>query len=68
MRTTAKLVGTAIKQFREKRSWFQRDLAKSAGLPIRTIGRIERGDVDVRLSTLTKIANALRVSVKELIP
>lgn len=68
MKTTAQLVGQSIKQLREKRPWFQRDLAQAAGLPVRTIGRIERGDVDVRLSTLTKIAKALKVTTKDLLP
>ena len=68
MKTTAQLVGHSIKQLREKRTWYQRDLAKAAGLPVRTIGRIERGDVDVRLSTLTKIAKALKVTTKDLLP
>ena len=68
MKTTAQLVGNTIKTLREKRTWFQRDLAQAAGLPVRTIGRIERGDVDVRLSTLTKIAKALRKQPKDLMP
>lgn len=68
MKTPAQALGQSIKELRDQRDWLQRDLAKAAGLPIRTIGRIERGDVDVRLSTLTKIAEALRVSAKELLP
>ena len=53
---------------RETRGWLQRELAAAAGLPLRTIGRIERGEVDVRLSTLTKIAAALGVALKDLMP
>ena len=68
MKTNAQTVGLAIKQLREKRGWYQRDLAKSAGLPVRTIGRIERCEVDVRLSTLTKIARALGKKAKDLVP
>jgi transcriptional regulator with XRE-family HTH domain len=61
-------IGQAIRRLREKRGWRQRDLANRSKLPVRTIGRIERDQVDVRLSTLTKIAKALNVSAKELLP
>jgi transcriptional regulator with XRE-family HTH domain len=52
-------VGSRIRVAREAKGWSQRDLAQAACLPVRTIGRIERGEVDVRLSTLAKIAKAL---------
>ena len=61
-------IGERIRALREARGWFQRDLAKAAKLPVRTIGRIERGDVDVRLSTLDRIAKALGESLKNLLP
>ena len=61
-------IGERIRALREARGWFQRDLAKAAKLPVRTIGRIERGDVDVRLSTLDRIAKALDESLKNLLP
>lgn len=68
MNTQAQTVGQCIKQLREKCKWLQRDLAKAAGLPLRTIGRIERGEVDVRLSTLAKIAKALGKKASDLLP
>ena len=61
-------IGESIRALRESKGLFQKDLAKSAGLPIRTIGRIERGEVDVRLSTLTRIAKALSSRTKDLLP
>ena len=61
-------IGERIRALREGRGWFQRDLAKASKLPVRTIGRIERGDVDVRLSTLDRIAKALGESLKNLLP
>ena len=64
----AKQVGTRIRQSRVSQGYLQRELADAARLPLRTIGRIERGEVDVRLSTLAKIAKALRVPLKELLP
>lgn len=63
-----KLLGSCVRRLREQKKWLQTDLAKSAGLPVRTIGRIERGEVDVRLSTLSRIAKALGTSTKELLP
>ena len=60
--------GERIRAKRESKGLLQRELAAAADLPLRTIGRIERGEVDVRLSTLAKIAVALGVPLKELMP
>jgi transcriptional regulator with XRE-family HTH domain len=60
-------IGGRIRLVRERRGWLQRELAKAAGLPLRTIGRIERGEVDVRLSTLEKISRALAVTLTDLV-
>ena len=60
--------GATIKRLREQRAWSQPDLAKAAKLPVRTIGRIERSEVDVRLGTLSKIAKALRKRPRDLLP
>ena len=60
-------VGDRIKLLRESNGWLQRELAQAAGLPLRTVGRIERGEVDVRLSTLAKIAHALGVTLTDLV-
>ena len=59
--------GRRIRKTREKQDLLQRELADQAGVPVRTIGRIERGEVDVRLGTLKKIADALGVSVRDLV-
>lgn len=59
--------GRRIRQTREKQDLLQRELADRAGVPVRTIGRIERGEVDVRLGTLKKIADALGVAVRDLV-
>ena len=63
-----KQIGLKIRGHRESKNWFQSDLAVSSGLPVRTIGRIERGEVDVRLSTLRKVAKSLGISLKDLLP
>jgi transcriptional regulator with XRE-family HTH domain len=61
-------IGERIRSLREAKGLLQRELADSASLPVRTIGRIERGEVDMRLSTLVKIAKALKVNFNDLIP
>jgi len=44
----------------------QRELAEKSGLQEKTIGRIERAEVDVRIGTLKKITVALGISIKDL--
>ena len=56
-------IGKKIRSLREHRNWLQRDLAQASNLQVRTIGRIERGEVDVRISTLTRIVDALEISL-----
>jgi transcriptional regulator with XRE-family HTH domain len=61
-------VGQRIRDARAARGWIQSDLARAAKLPVRTIGRIERGEVDARLSSLVRLAKALRMEPKDLLP
>jgi transcriptional regulator with XRE-family HTH domain len=61
-------IGNRIRELREQKGWFQKDLAQAARLPVRTIGRIERGEVDPRLSTLARLANALGMKPKDFLP
>ena len=68
MKSLNREVGAAIRRQRLSQDLLQRDIATRAGLPLRTVGRIERGEVDVRLSTLAKIASALNVPLKSLLP
>jgi uncharacterized Tic20 family protein len=46
----------------------QETLAEVTGLNVRTIQRIEAGEVDPRLHTLKSIADALQVNLEELLP
>ena len=62
-----KKCGQLIRDQREKQGLLQRELAHSTGLQVRTIGRIERGEADVRIGTLEKIANALGVTIRDLV-
>ena len=61
-----KRVGSKIRFQREQRKMLQREVASLSGLPVRTVGRIERGEVDVRITSLYKISKALELSIKDL--
>jgi transcriptional regulator with XRE-family HTH domain len=56
-----KRVGTKIRQLREGKSWTQEKLAFEAGLHRAYIGQIERGEKNIGLINLEKIAIALNV-------
>lgn len=54
-------LGTYIQQHLDRRGWSQRTLAMYAETTSATISRIMRGEVQPRLRTLDKIADALEV-------
>ena len=56
-----------LAKVREKNGLSQRELAKLSKVGHITIARIETGACDPRLSTLEKLAKALKVSVKDLL-
>lgn len=53
-----------LRQYRIKLGLTQTELAQRAGVSQSLIARIEKGDVDPRVSTLTKIINVLKESEK----
>ncbi|MFM7857314.1 MAG: helix-turn-helix domain-containing protein [Flammeovirgaceae bacterium] len=59
--------GIRLKELRLKSELSQEALANEADVPISQIGRIERGEVNATLSTLKRLANALEVSMSELV-
>ncbi len=61
-------IGKKIIQFRKAKGLTQETLSELTGLNVRTIQRIESGEVDPRLHTLTTIAEALGVNLEELLP
>ena len=67
-RQTSELValGAAIKSFRMSKKISQEDLALIAGVDRSYLGRVERGDNNVAILTLHRIARALDVSLTEL--
>jgi len=58
-----KQVGLNIRIYREKKLWTQERLAFEADLHRAYIGQIERGEKNIGLINLEKIARALNVSI-----
>src|SRR5690349_1009286 len=61
-------IAKKIIHFRKLRGITQEMLSEVTGLNVRTIQRIESGDVDPRLYTLKSIADAPNVNREELLP
>jgi len=62
-----KRIGLNITIMRERRGLTQEKLAELAGLHRAYIGQIERGEKNIGLRNLQKIAKALKVSVRVLV-
>jgi len=58
---------TRLRAIREGKGVSLRGLKKTAGVAVATLARIEAGGYDPRLSTLRRLAKALKVTVAELI-
>lgn len=56
-------LAATLKVAREKRGLSQRDLSARTGVPQSHISKIETGGVDLRISSLTAIANALDLEI-----
>jgi transcriptional regulator with XRE-family HTH domain len=61
-----KHLGKRVRALREKRKWSQEELAHQSGLARSFTGAIERGEKDLRLTTLVKLANTFRIPVSQL--
>jgi transcriptional regulator with XRE-family HTH domain len=60
-------LGKRVRRLREARGWSQEGFAHEGGLGRSFAGAIERGEKDVRLSTLAKLARTLGVSLSQLL-
>jgi len=58
-------LGKYLRQAREKRGWSQEELAYKCGLHRTYIGSVERGEYNISLLSLRKIADALGISLPE---
>lgn len=62
-----KQVGRNIRKYRKKKGLSQEELGFEAGLHRAYVGQIERGEKNIGLINLEKIAKALNISVDHLI-
>ncbi len=67
MRNILERIGLNITIIREQRSLTQEQLAALAGLHRAYVGQVERGEKNIGLRNLQKIADALCVNVKDLL-
>lgn len=59
----AKTIGEQIRHYRTLKGWTQEQLAEVLESQGTYIGRVERGEQNIQLQTLEKIADALHISV-----
>jgi transcriptional regulator with XRE-family HTH domain len=64
---TAVRIGRGVREQRVKRFMTQEQLARTAGISLRQVVRIERNEVEPRFSTILKLAEALGVEPSELV-
>ncbi len=60
-------LGNNIRKYRSSKSWSQEELAFQAELDRTYIGSVERGERNVSVLNLVKIAGALEVGVGQLV-
>jgi transcriptional regulator with XRE-family HTH domain len=63
--TSQQTVAAAVRRLRLHRGWSQEELAARADLHRTYVGSIERGQENVTLATLDKLAKALKVEPAE---
>ncbi|MFL1676786.1 helix-turn-helix transcriptional regulator [Paenibacillus thiaminolyticus] len=63
MTNVLELIGAKIRLYRLAKKWTQEDLAEAIGSTGSYIGQLERGEKNVRIQTLIKIADALDISI-----
>ena len=59
-------IGTKLNQLRTQEALTQRDLSERTGLSLAAISRIEQNQVEPRLSTVRRLAEALGVHPSQL--
>ncbi len=67
MPPTVVYIGEKLKRQRTRRALTQEQLALRAGVSTATVARIERDEIEPRMTTLGKLAKALEVDPGELV-
>ena len=67
MPATVVHIGKRLKKQRTRRALTQAELAERAGVTTATVARVERDEIEPRMTTLRKLAQALEVDPAELI-
>ena len=62
-----KRVGSNIRKYRKEKGWSQEQLAFEANLHRAYIGQIERGETNIGLKNLEKIADTLKANISKLL-
>jgi transcriptional regulator with XRE-family HTH domain len=62
-----RLIGEQLRAWRAARGLSQRALAEKAGVGAVLVARLELGQTDPRLTTLRRLAEALKLTVGELV-
>ncbi len=61
-------VGTKLRRLREKKGLSQEDLGFESGLHRNYVGGIERGERNVGIENIAKLARALGIRPRDLLP
>ncbi len=64
--TVSKLFGSKVRALRKARGLSQEELAYLAQLDRSYIGSVERGDRNISLANISKIASALNITLSDL--
>ena len=62
-----RIVGQNIRAFRKRAQLSQEKLAEKADLTYKFLGEVERGYENISLDSLTRIAKALKIKVRDLV-
>ena len=59
--------GGKVRELRKMKGLTQQELSEKVGLHWKFIGEVERGDSDIKLGNIARIANGLEIELSELL-